>query len=190
MARHLPREPLPLLTVEPGTVLLRQGDPARRTLVVASGALRDSCVSAEGEELALGLLGPGDLATVADGRPSPSTVRALRRSRLRDAEPAEVPVLCAERLRRLGALACELAWKDVAARVEGCLDDLSARFGREVESGTLIDLFLTQEDLAGLVGATRESANRALRTLAASGRVRTVARGRYVLPPRLRAVPS
>ena len=190
MARPLPSEPLPLMTVGPGAVIVRQGECAHRPLVVVSGALRESCLSAEGDELSLAVLGSGDLATLADGRPAASTVRSLRTARLRQASPDELPMLIADRERRLGRLACELAWLDVTGRVEVRLQDLAARFGREVGSGTLIDLFLTQEDLAAMVGTTRESANRALRALAARGVLRTAGRGRYVLPPRLRAVPS
>jgi CRP-like cAMP-binding protein len=188
MARLVPREPLPLWTVGPGDVIVRQGEPVRRPLVVVSGALRESCLSADGDELFLEVLGPGDLVTAADGRPAGSTVRTLRTSRLREAALTELPSLAAERQRRLAELACQLAWIDVAGRVQTRLDDLAARFGREVAGGTLIDLFLTQEDVAALIGATRESANRALRSLAARGLVRAAGRGRYVLPRRLHTV--
>jgi CRP/FNR family transcriptional regulator, cyclic AMP receptor protein len=189
MARLVPREPLPLMTVGPGAVIVRQGEPVHRPLVVVSGALRESCLSFEGDELSLDLLGPGDLVTVADGRPASSTVRSLRMSRLREAALAELPTLTAERDRRLGGLACQLAWMDVTGRVQTRLNDFAARFGREVAGGTLIDLFLTQEDVAALVGTRRESANRALRSLAARGLVRTAGRGRYVIPRRLHAIP-
>jgi CRP/FNR family cyclic AMP-dependent transcriptional regulator len=190
MARPLPREPLPLMAVGPGIVVVRQGEPVRRPLVVVSGALRESCLSFEGDELFLGVLGRGDLVTAADGRPATFTVRSLRTSRLRQAALTELPALTAERDRRLGGLACQLAWLDVTDRVQARLIDLAARFGREVAGGTLIDLFLTQEDLGALVGATRESANRALRSLAARGQLRTAGRGRYVVPPHLHAVSS
>jgi len=67
-------------------------------------------------------------------------------------------------------------------RLAARLDDLAARFGRPVPGGRCLELPLTQEHLAGLTGATRESVNRALGELAAAGRVER-ARGRYVVRP-------
>jgi CRP-like cAMP-binding protein len=52
----------------------------------------------------------------------------------------------------------------------------------------LILLPLTQDEVAALVGTTRESANRALRVLVADGEIRVAARGRYVVRTRFRSV--
>jgi CRP-like cAMP-binding protein len=62
------------------------------------------------------------------------------------------------------------------------MDDLGARFGRTVPGGRRLDLPLTQELLAGLTGATRESVNRALAELSAAGRVER-SRGGYIVRP-------
>jgi CRP-like cAMP-binding protein len=96
--------------------------------------------------------------------------------------------LLAARAERSAELACDLAWLDVAGRLERRLDDLASRFGRAVDGGVLIDLFLTQSDLAALVGASREHVNRALGSLERSGRIRRGTRGRYVARPSLRSV--
>ncbi|MCP4519621.1 MAG: winged helix-turn-helix domain-containing protein, partial [Delftia sp.] len=47
--------------------------------------------------------------------------------------------------------------------------ELSERYGVNQENGVLIDLDLSQEAIASLVGTTRESANRALRSLREQG---------------------
>jgi CRP/FNR family transcriptional regulator, cyclic AMP receptor protein len=187
MAELLRREPLPLTCVTTGTVVVRQGDLAPRPLVVVSGALRECCLSPEGRELVLAILGPGDLATPPIGRPARGTVRAVRVSRLREALPEETPPLLMVQGERAAELACELAWLGVTDRLERRLDDLATRFGRPVQGGELIDLFLTQSDLAALVGASREHVNRAVRALGRAGRIRSVGRGRYVVRP-LRSV--
>ncbi len=57
------------------------------------------------------------------------------------------------------------------------LDDLAARFGRPVAGGTAVRLALTQEDLAALCGTSRESANRAIRSLVRQGRIETTWKG-------------
>jgi CRP/FNR family transcriptional regulator, cyclic AMP receptor protein len=68
----------------------------------------------------------------------------------------------------------------VGRRVSGILADLACRFGRSVTGGTAIPLPLTQELLASMAGATRESVNRALRDLRGSGEIRR-AGGAYVV---------
>ncbi|HEY7400896.1 MAG TPA: Crp/Fnr family transcriptional regulator [Actinomycetota bacterium] len=188
MAEPLRREPLPLTYLTVGRIVVCQGDPASRPLVVVSGALEERCLSSDGRELVLAILGPGDLATPPQGRPSHGTVRAVRVARVREALPREIPALLAARAERSSELACDLAWLDVAGRLERRLDDLANRFGRAVEGGVLIDLFLTQSDLAALVGASREHVNRALGSLDRSGRIRRGSRGRYVVRPALRSV--
>jgi CRP-like cAMP-binding protein len=88
----------------------------------------------------------------------------------------------ARRARRTTWLACSVAWDRIADRLATRLDDLAVRFGRPVPGGRSLELPLTQEHLAGLTGATRESVNRALAELAAAGRVQR-SRGRYVVRP-------
>jgi CRP-like cAMP-binding protein len=81
-----------------------------------------------------------------------------------------------------------LAWHDVETRLERRLADLAARFGHEAPDGVAIGLRLSQDELAAMIGCTRESANRALGRIVAAGRVAVVRRGRYVVRSPLRAV--
>jgi CRP-like cAMP-binding protein len=59
----------------------------------------------------------------------------------------------------------------VAGRLLDLLRELASTFGRPAPGGRRIDLPLRQEDLASMVGATRESVNRAMAALAADGHV-------------------
>ena len=188
MAELPRREPLPLSCVTAGTIVIRQGERSPHPRVVVSGALREDCLSSEGDELVLDVLGPGDLATPPAGRPARGTVRAMRVSRLRDALPNEGPAALEAQWERAATLACELAWLDVTGRLERRLEDLAARFGRPVPSGRLVDLFLTQSDLAAMVGASREHVNRAVRALERAGRLHRTGRSRYVVGSPLRSV--
>lgn len=190
MAERLPRshEPLPLIAVRPGQHVVRQGESFAGPWVVESGALLASAVSDDGHVLALDVLGPGDLVGEHDGAPAEHGVKALRPSRLRTAEIAEAAGLEATRARRAAALARDLAWLDVGSRIQARLVDLATRFGMPVPGGTLVSLPLTQEDLAALTGTSRESANRALRTMEREGRIISAARGRYVVRVSLEAM--
>ena len=185
-----PTVPEPRLALRAGEALVRQGDPVPCVWVVESGALRESCLSEDGRELASEVLGAGDLAGWVDADGSPVTVRALKLSRLRRASPDEAAGLRSARERRTLQLACDLAWLDVGRRVERRLHDLAARFGREVSGGVLVDLRLSHEDLAALTGTTRESVSRALAALERGGRLRRAGRGRYVVRPPLAPMPS
>ena len=121
---------------------------------------------------------------------SPVTVRALRPSRLVSVPPRAAADLLAARAHRAAALAADLAWLDVRTRVARRLEDLADRFGRPVEGGRLIQLPLTQDEMAALAGAARESINRALRSLMDDGSVRMAARGRYVVRTKLTVIES
>jgi CRP/FNR family cyclic AMP-dependent transcriptional regulator len=177
-------DPLPLTVfdIHPGRDVVRQGEPYPDAWTVRSGALLMEVVDAEGHRLALDLLGPGDLVGGPTTWTADASVRALVTSRLIAAEPMDLRDGLARRARRAAWMACSVAWDRIADRVAIRLEDLAARFGRPVPGGRCLELPLTQEHLAGLTGATRESVNRALAELAAAGRVER-ARGRYVIRP-------
>jgi CRP/FNR family transcriptional regulator, cyclic AMP receptor protein len=179
----VPDEPLPLMfDVRPGREVIHQGEPYTDAWTVRSGALLMEVVDAEGHRLALDLLGPGDLVGGPPAWTADASVRALVTSGLFGAGPVALRDGLARRARRAAWLACSVAWDRIADRVAIRLEDLAVRFGRPVPGGRCLELPLTQEHLAGLTGATRESVNRALAELAAAGRVERT-RGRYVIRP-------
>ena len=182
------REPLPLVPLRVGQAPVRQGEPCVAVWRVGSGMLTASAVGDDGRELTLDVLGPGDAVGEPCGAVSLITVRAMRPSRLVTASGLDVAGLLAHRARRRELLAFDLAWLGVDERVARRLDDLAGRFGHTVPGGVSIPFRLTQDALASLAGTSRESANRALRRLARSGRVSVTGRGRYVVHRRLRTV--
>jgi CRP/FNR family transcriptional regulator len=181
-------QPLPLIIVRPGKTLVRQGETGAGAWRVESGILRASLVTPDGRELVLDLLGPGDVAGEPAGAVSACTLQALGPARLRAIGAGELPRALAARAGRAAALASDVAWLDVATRIERRLQDLAARFGRPVPGGTLIPITLRQDDLAALAGTSRETANRAVRRLTERGRIRVERRGRYVVRSPLRLV--
>jgi CRP/FNR family cyclic AMP-dependent transcriptional regulator len=180
---HLADDPLPLMfDVLPGRVVIHQGDPFPDAWVIRYGALLMELVDAEGHRLALDLLGPGDLVGGPSAWTADASVRALITSGLFAAGPVALRDGLARRARRAAWLACSVAWDRIADRLIARLEDLALRFGHPIPGGRCLELPLTQEHLAGLTGATRESVNRALAELAAAGRVERM-RGRYVIRP-------
>ena len=87
----------------------------------------------------------------------------------------------ARRLRRTNEALADLVFSDVPGRVAKALLDLSSRFGRPVDDGIRVAHDLTQEELAQLVGASRETVNKALADFAARGWVRREGRAVVLL---------
>ena len=75
----------------------------------------------------------------------------------------------------------DLVFTDVPGRVAKNLLDLAARFGEQERDGLHVHHDLTQEELAQLVGASRETVNKALADFASRGWLRLEARAVVLL---------
>ena len=111
-------------------------------------------------------MGSGDLDAWLRGRPE--VARHLLRA-------------LARRLRRTNEALADLVFSDVPGRVAKALLDLSERFGRPTDDGLRVAHDLTQEELAQLVGASRETVNKALADFASRGWLRLEARAVVLL---------
>ncbi len=87
----------------------------------------------------------------------------------------------AGRLRRTNEVVGDLVFSDVPGRVAKALLDLASRFGRKAEDGVHVNHDLTQEELAQLVGASRETVNKALADFASRGWLRLEPRSVVIL---------
>ena len=135
--------------------------------------------SPDGRENMLAVLGPGELIgelSLFDPGPRTATATALTEVKLLglghgDLQPwlnvrPEVATALlravARRLRKTNDQMSDLVFSDVPGRVARALLDLSRRFGVQSEEGIHVVHDLTQEELAQLVGASRETVNKAL----------------------------
>jgi CRP/FNR family cyclic AMP-dependent transcriptional regulator len=87
----------------------------------------------------------------------------------------------AQRLRRNYEVVGDLVFSDVPGRVAKALIDLGERFGKETTEGLYVNHDLTQEELAQLVGASRETVNKALADFAGRNWIRLDGRAVLVL---------
>jgi CRP/FNR family transcriptional regulator len=78
----------------------------------------------------------------------------------------------ARRLRRTNEAMADLVFSDVPGRVAKALLDLASKFGEDSPEGLLVHHELTQEELAQLVGASRETVNKALADFSQRGWIR------------------
>ena len=182
-----------------GVVIVRQGEAVTCLFLVTAGAVRLSSVTASGREVVVGLLCRGDLFGEAAliGHPSqvhaqavgPTTVLALPISSLRailerNPETAEQLLrLIAARLHRTSAALEDALVADVPARVAGRLRELATHHGAPGPAGVRLRVPLTQDELARMVGASREAVNRSMGALAARGLVRSSGRRLFITDP-------
>jgi CRP-like cAMP-binding protein len=87
----------------------------------------------------------------------------------------------AQRLRRTNEALSDLVFSDVPGRVAKALLDLGERFGQSMPDGLHVTHDMTQEELAQLVGASRETVNKALADFASRGWLRLESRSVVLL---------
>ena len=180
--------------------LFFQGDPGNGLFVVASGLVKVVVTSEDGEEMVLVTLGPGEALgelAVVDGGPRSAAAEALEpTSALLITRPvvlelaARDPALTEALLQALGGLlrrlteqASDLVFLDLPGRMAKLLAGLAAERGTATAEGIELDAILTQTDLAGMVGASRQSVNQILQGFARRGYLQV--RGRRIVIHRL-----
>ncbi len=190
-----------LLRVFPrGAIVVNEGDDGHGLYVVQSGALKAFLMDENGREMTLSLLGPGEYfgeLALLDAEPRSASVMALERSELLqisrsaflalvDANPACMHTLLrnlVKQIRTLTESVRALALVDVFGRIARLFESLAV----EKDEHWVIERHLTQQEIANLVGASREMVNRIVRDLVIGGYIavedhRIVLRRK--LPPR------
>ena len=179
-------------------VLFAEGDAGHRLFVILDGKIKLGRTSSDGRENLLAILGPGEMfgeLSLFDPRPRTSTATSIVESTLialshDELQPwllqhPEVAIqmlgALARRLRRTNDSLSDLVFSDVPGRVAKALLDLANRFGHPSDGGVLVDHGLTQEELAQLVGASRETVNKALADFASRGWLRLEAKAVVLL---------
>ncbi|MBK6885675.1 MAG: Crp/Fnr family transcriptional regulator [Tetrasphaera sp.] len=186
------------LRMERGDELFHEGDPGDRLYVITEGKVKLGRTSSDGRENLLAILGPGEMfgeLSLFDPGPRTATATAVAETQLvgltndqlhayLSRHPNVALTLLAalaRRLRRTNENVADLVFTDVPGRVAKALLELSGRFGRPVEEGILVAHDLTQEELAQLVGASRETVNKALADFATRGWIKLEARAVLLL---------
>lgn len=167
----------------PGASVLTAAQPGEAVYVVVEGWLRIFLEQRDGSEVTFAFLGPGD--TVGEMSLVDQGLRSANATTLTSAlllwmdrlffqrclktQPLLTYNLARQltsRLRHANEQVQALSRLGVTGRVAHQLLSLAARHGHAGQNGQLhLPLPLTQQDIADLVGSTRESVNRAMVTL-------------------------
>ena len=168
-----------------GQLLFHQGDPGDSLFIVVEGLVKVFVTSDEGDEMVLTTVEPsgtiGELALIDEGPRSASaevveasSFLVLTRSMLIELM-SDHPAISEALLRSMGALlrrlteqAADLVFLDLPGRVAKLLVGLVDKAGA-TEGDTMLDLKLTQTDLASMVGGSRQSVNQILKQFEGRG---------------------
>lgn len=167
-------------TFRSGEVIFHRDDPGQVLYVIKEGKVKICLISPDGQEISLVVLGKGECfgeLSLLDGLGRSADVIALERvecytlqrsdfhSAIMKNPKIAIQVLevLSKRLRNTDQQVEDLIFLDVYGRVAKKLLALAETQGMAVENGgVLIDMRLTQSELASMVGASRESVNKVL----------------------------
>lgn len=188
--------------------LFWKGDPGNQLYGILSGSLKIVTTGVDGKDVLFNVMGPGEVLgeiALLDSEERSATVVAVEPTELLTLDRRElIPFLedhpratiglagvLAARVRRLSERAEDRQTMPLPGRIAKRLLALAEQHGKRPIVGGPVEVRLPQQDLADLVGTTRESVNKQLRAWEEDGIV-ALGRGRVVLkdPEALAAIPA
>ena len=183
-----------------GEIIVEQGRKSNALFILLTGRARVVTADSRGREVILAVLEPGDYLgemSLIDNDPHSATVRAevqtdvlvLGRTEFARCLPENSSLSYAimrglvQRLRNADRQIESLALLDVYGRVARALLDMSVEEGGQ----QLIRQKVSRQDLAKVVGASREMVSRVMKDLEERGHIETQENGWVVLKERLGA---
>lgn len=162
-----------------GTVIFMEGDRGEALFVIRAGRVKISKSTADGREQILHMLKDGDIfaeVVLFDQGPYPATAEAVEDCQcwlLRNADMEKLlqtqPMLgikllriMSKRLRQAQLLIRDLALHDAYGRLAGLLLRAIRREGKRTKDGVILDLELTRQEMASMIGTSRETVARIL----------------------------
>jgi len=182
----------------PGHTVFAEGEPGDRLYIIISGKVKIGRRSPGGRENLLTIMGPSDMfgeLSIFDPGPHTSSTTTITEVRAvsmdRDALKAWIEArpeivaqllrILARRLRRTNNNLADLIFTDVPGRVANQLLHLAQCFGTQEDGALRVTHDLTQEEIAQLVGASRETVNKALADFAHRGWIRLEGKSMLIL---------
>ena len=155
------------------------GDPSRQIYILKVGHIKISRVSEEGREVTLALLEPGDIfgeLEVIQDSPRDTLAETLDDSQLCVIQKEQflsmvrqkpefsyrLTKLIGFRLKKIENRVEDLVFRDVHSRVALLLWQFSKDYGKATSKGIQIEIKVTHQDIANLIGSIRETVSSVL----------------------------
>ncbi|MCL5059029.1 MAG: Crp/Fnr family transcriptional regulator [Actinobacteria bacterium] len=162
-----------------GRIIFVEGEPGEAVFFLREGRIKISKQTEDGREQILHFIHPGEMfaeVVLFDGGDYPATAEAVEDSRvgmIRNSDMERITLgspgialgilrIMSKRLRMAQKQINDLALMDTSRRMASTLMFLAAEQGVSCEKGIVIDMSLTNQDLANMIGTSRETANRIL----------------------------
>ena len=162
-------------------VVYLPGDPGNSMFIVNGGRIKISKVTRDGKALTLNYVGPSEVfgeTCLIEGGPREEMAEAMENSMITELERADVEKLLqnhaqlgfqmtrilAQRRRELENKLETLVFRDVTSKLAELLLALAEEYGVEDSRGTMVALKITHQELANLIGSTRETVSLTLST--------------------------
>lgn len=165
-----------------GDIIFYEGDRGKAFFFVKSGKIKIYKTSFDGRDITLNILGKGSIfaeVTLFNDVNYPATVEVLEDSEIgmilnKDIEKMilnnntlalQIIKVLTKRLYRSQKTLKEMAFNDTYSRTARTLLDLCQRHGRYTTLGIEIDISITRQDIANMVGTSRETVSRIISDL-------------------------
>lgn len=169
-------------TYKNGDIIFNEGDIGKALFFVVHGKVKIFKTSLDGREITLNILGDNSIfaeVTLFNDVNYPATVEAIEDSQIgfilnKDIEnlilsnnhlALEIIKVLSKRLYRSQMSVKDMAFSDTYVRIVKVLIDLSKRHSTNTKAGTQIDISITRQDIANMVGTSRETVSRVISSL-------------------------
>jgi CRP/FNR family transcriptional regulator, cyclic AMP receptor protein len=166
-----------------------QGDAEKVVFLIKTGRVRISRNTADGKEVTVAILGPGDMfgedALFGDAERT-ALATCMEETLICKAHADDlfgllsgnsalalnVAQMLSDRLGDASATIEDLAYAKISDRLVHLFDRLANEHGRPTPEGTFLDVRLTHQEIASIIGSTRETVSLEMNALVRAGQIK------------------
>ncbi len=188
------------VNIKKKSFIYSMGESAEKVYILKEGRIKITRVTEEGKELTIDILEPGDIfgeMAIAGESERETSAEALEDSFICAMSKSDFERFIAEnpgvsmsitkwfgsRLRKVENRLENLIFNDVRTRLLALFNDLAGKYGEETPRGKKITIHLSHQEIANLIGATRETVTLEINNLKREGRL--LMEGKEFVMPRV-----
>jgi CRP/FNR family transcriptional regulator len=176
-------------TVPKRATLFDQGDAGKIVYLIKTGRVRIARNTADGKEVTVAILGPGDMFgedALFGGTERTSVATCMEETLICKAAADDlfgllagnsslalnVAGMLSNRLDDASATIEDLAYAKISDRLINLFERLAGELGEPAPGGTLLNVRLTHQDIASIIGSTRETVSLEMNALVRAGAIK------------------